>query len=101
MTDKHKPVKFDEKLVHRHGIARFGDRFPETIPPILAACRTGVLSQAFWQMVTGLAETPDRSILLRCPSVTVRAACPPSVSCRALPRHSEAATEGEPDDPGL
>jgi len=27
----------------------------------LTACRTKVLSQAFWQTVTGLAETPDRS----------------------------------------
>jgi hypothetical protein len=33
----------------------------------LAACRTGVLSQAFWQTVPGLAETPDRWFLLRCP----------------------------------
>src|SRR4051794_18052082 len=40
----------------------------QEIVRILAACRTGVLSQAFWQTVTGLAETPDRSILLRCPS---------------------------------
>jgi hypothetical protein len=37
-------------------------------PPLaLAACRTGVLSQAFWQTVPGLAETPDRWFLLRCP----------------------------------
>src|SRR3954454_13069333 len=43
-------------------------RLPIALLMILAACRTGVLSQAFWQTVTGLAETPDRSILLRCPS---------------------------------
>jgi glutaryl-CoA dehydrogenase len=28
----------------------------------LAACRTGVLSQAFWQTVVGLGETPDRLV---------------------------------------
>jgi drug/metabolite transporter (DMT)-like permease len=28
---------------------------------VLAACRTGVFSQAFRSMVAGMAETPDRS----------------------------------------
>jgi hypothetical protein len=46
MSDKHsKPVKFDEKPVSRHGIARFGDGLPETITPILDA-----ISAAGWEL---------------------------------------------------
>ena len=56
MRDNHsKPVKFEEKPVSRHGIARFGDHLPETIPPILDA-----ISAAGWELafhpVNGILE---------------------------------------------
>jgi hypothetical protein len=50
-------LAYNEFLEIRHNLAQNFEK-----SEALAACRTGVLSQAFWQTVVGLGETPDRLV---------------------------------------